>query len=114
MLRVAPLDDFEALDAAAEAMAEYDWVVFTTVNGVEGFLHRIFERGRDARALAGPVLCAVGVGTSERLARFGIRVDVTAEGQAVDSVVAAMGGRPAIDRKARADAGVGRQPRHAR
>ena len=91
VLRVAPLDDFEALDAAADAMASYDWVVFTTVNGVEGFLHRIFERGRDARALAGPVLCAVGVGTSERLARFGIRVDVVAEGQAVDSIVAAMG-----------------------
>ena len=96
VLRVAPLDDFEALDAAADAMASYDWVVFTTVNGVEGFLHRIFERGRDARALAGPVLCAVGVGTSERLARFGIRVDVVAEGQAVDSVVVAMGGHAAI------------------
>ena len=99
VLRVAPLDDFAALDAAADAMAEYDWVVFTTVNGVEGLLHRILERGRDARALAGPVLCAVGVGTSERLARFGIRVDVVAEGQAVDSVVAAMGGHPAIDGK---------------
>ena len=99
VLRVAPLDDFEALDAAADAMAEYDWVIFTTVNGVEGLLHRIFERGRDARALSGPALCAVGVGTSERLARFGIRVDVAAEGQAVESVVAALGGRLAVDGK---------------
>ena len=99
VLRVAPLDDFDALDGAADAMAEYDWVIFTTVNGVEGLLHRIFERGRDARALSGPALCAVGVGTSERLARFGIRVDVAAEGQAVESVVAALGGRLAVDGK---------------
>ena len=31
---------------AADAMAEHDWIVFTTVNGVEGFMHRLFERGR--------------------------------------------------------------------
>ena len=99
VLRVAPLDGFDALDEAADAMADYDWVVFTTVNGVEGFMHRIFDRGRDARALAGPALCAVGVGTSERLARFGIRVDVVAEGQGVDSVVVAMGGLAAVQGK---------------
>ncbi len=96
MLRVAPLDSFDALDAAADAMAVYDWVVFTTVNGVEGFMHRLFERGRDARAMAGPALCAVGVGTSQRLARFGIQVDVAAEGQAVEPVIAALGGLEAV------------------
>ncbi len=99
MLRVAPLDDFAALDAATDAVADYDWVVFTTVNGVEGFMHRLFDRGRDARALAGPRLCAVGVGTSNRLARFGIRVDVVAEGQDTDSILTAMGGSAAVDRK---------------
>ena len=99
MLRVAPLEDFAALDAAADTMAACDWVVFTTVNGVDGFMHRIFERGRDARTLAGPTICAVGVGTSERMARFGIRVDVVAEGQGVDSILAAMGGADALPGK---------------
>ena len=96
VLRIAPLDDYAALDEATDAFGAFDWVVFTTVNGVDGFMHRLFERGRDARALAGPALCAVGVGTSERLARFGIRVDVTAEGQAVDQVLAAMNGRSSV------------------
>ncbi|HUU35841.1 MAG TPA: uroporphyrinogen-III C-methyltransferase [Vicinamibacterales bacterium] len=99
VLRVVPLDDFAALDAAADAVGDYDWVVFTTVNGVDGFMHRLFERGRDARALAGPPLCAVGVGTSERLTRFGIRADVVAEGQDVDSILTAMGGRAAVEGK---------------
>lgn len=95
VLRVASLESFEALDAAADAVASFDWVLFTTVNGVEAFLHRLMERGRDARALAGPRLCAVGVGTTERLARFGIRVDLALEGQGVDSIVDALGGRAA-------------------
>jgi uroporphyrinogen III methyltransferase/synthase len=99
VLRVAPLESFEALDEAADAMNAYDVVVFTTVSGVEGFMHRIFERGRDARALTGPLLCAVGVGTSERLARFGLRVDVMAEGQGVESVVTALGGMAAMPGK---------------
>jgi uroporphyrinogen III methyltransferase/synthase len=93
---VAPLESFEALDAATDAVADFDWVVFTTANGVEAFLHRLMARGRDARALAGPRLCAVGVGTAERLARFGIRVDLDLEGQPVESVVEGLGGRAAL------------------
>ncbi len=96
VLRVAPLEDFTALDAATDALARFDWIVLTTVNGGEALLHRLFERGLDARALAGPRLCAVGVGTSERLARFGIRVDLAVEGQAVESVIEALGGRAAV------------------
>jgi uroporphyrinogen III methyltransferase/synthase len=96
VLRVAPLESFEALDAATDAVADFDWVVFTTANGVEAFLHRLMARGRDARALAGPRLCAVGVGTAERLARFGIRVDLDLEGQPVESVVEGLGGRAAL------------------
>jgi len=96
VLRVAPLESFEGLDAATDTVGTFDWVIFSTVNGVEAFLHRLMERGRDARALAGPRLCAVGVGTTERLARFGIRVDLALEGQAVPSVIDALGGRGAL------------------
>lgn len=96
VLRVAPLEDFGALDAASNTLASFDWVVFTTVNGTEAFLHRLLERGLDARALAGPRLCAVGVGTTERLARFGVRVDLSVEGQAAESVLEALGGRAAL------------------
>jgi uroporphyrinogen III methyltransferase/synthase len=92
VLRVAGLDDFEGLDLALDTASQCDWIVFTTVNGVDGFMNRLVDRGRDARALAGPRLCAAGVGTSARLARFGIRVDLATEGQGVDGIVAAMGG----------------------
>jgi uroporphyrinogen III methyltransferase/synthase len=96
VLRVAELDDFEALDLALDTASQADWIVFTTVNGVDGFMNRLVNRGRDARALAGPRICAAGVGTSAQLARFGIRVDLSTEGLGVEAIVAAMGGRDAV------------------
>lgn len=96
VLDIAPLEQFEALDAAMDAVKAYDWVIFTTVNAVEGFFRRLLRRGLDARALAGPRMCAVGVGVTERLARFGIRADLAAEGQGVDAVVEALGGWAAV------------------
>ena len=92
VLRVAELDDFTALDLALDTASQCDWIVFTTVNGVDGFMRRLMERGRDVRALTGPRIGAAGVGTASRLARFGIRVDLGAEGLGVDGVIAAMGG----------------------
>lgn len=91
VLRVAPLEHFDALDAATDKVASFDWVVFGTVNGAEGFLQRLFARGRDARALAGPRLCALGVGVSASLSRAGLLVDLDVEGQGVDAVFAALG-----------------------
>lgn len=96
VLDIAPLEQFDALDAAMDAVPSFDWVIFTTVNGVEGFFRRLLRRGLDARALAGPKMCAVGVGVTERLARFGIRADLAAEGQGVDAVVDALGGWSAV------------------
>lgn len=92
VLRVAPMDHFEALDAATDAVPGLDWVVFSTVNGASGFLNRLHARGKDARALAGPKLCAVGVGTAERLARAGIRADLVIEGQGTEAVIDALAG----------------------
>ena len=80
VLRVAELDDFTALDLALDTASQCDWIVFTTVNGVDGFMRRLMERGRDVRALAGPRIGAAGVGTASRLARFGIRVDLGRRG----------------------------------
>jgi uroporphyrinogen III methyltransferase/synthase len=98
VLDIAPLEQFDVLDAAMDAVKAFDWIVFTTVNAVEGFFRRLLKRGLDVRALAGPRMCAVGVGVTERLARFGIRADLAAEGQGVDTVVEALGGWSAVAR----------------
>lgn len=54
---------------------EYDWVIFTSVNAVEIFYERLRENGKDARALGGSSICAVGAKTVDALNRIGIHPD---------------------------------------
>ncbi len=56
-------------------LGAYDWVFFTSENGVRYFLQMLWELGRDARALCRAGLAAVGGGTAQRLAQFGLRAD---------------------------------------
>ena len=60
-------------------MDEYDWLVFTSGNGVDGLLNRIFEKGGDIRSLGRVQLAALGKGTAERLAHFHLKADVNPE-----------------------------------
>ncbi|MEZ5293127.1 MAG: uroporphyrinogen-III C-methyltransferase [Vicinamibacterales bacterium] len=98
VLQIAPLEHHEELDLALASLSGFDWIVFANVNAAEGLMQRIYELGRDARALAGPRLCSLGVGVSDRLARFGIRVDAAVEGLGADAVVEALGGRDRLGR----------------
>lgn len=85
---VAP-EDFSALDAAVSRLDAYDWLVFTSVNGVEMFFQRLFALGRDARALGRVRTASIGPATAERLFGFGIRSDIIPETYRAESVVAA-------------------------
>ena len=53
----------------------YDWIIFTSVNGVKFFLERLFALGLDIRDLKGPRVCAIGPKTAEALEALKIRVD---------------------------------------
>ena len=56
-------------------LAEFDWLVFSSVNGVQFLLNRLLETGGDLRRLAGVKLAAIGPGTTEELSKFHLRVD---------------------------------------
>src|SRR5690606_32902679 len=76
MIRIDPPQDPEPLLRAAADPAQFDWIVFTSVNAVDAFMHALLDGERDVRALKGPKLCTVGTGTAARLARYGIKVDL--------------------------------------
>jgi uroporphyrinogen III methyltransferase/synthase len=67
----------EAIQALNEAMElgrlqNYDWAVFTSVNGVEYFFHKLRELGRDIRSLSKARIAAVGPKTAEALQARGL------------------------------------------
>ncbi|HDH96540.1 MAG TPA: uroporphyrinogen-III C-methyltransferase, partial [Proteobacteria bacterium] len=71
-IAVEPLDDYGDVDREIRALQNYDLLVFTSVNGVEHFMGRVFELGYDSRLLANAEVAAIGKATAEALRRFGI------------------------------------------
>jgi len=72
-IRIEAPRSYEPLDDAVAALGNYDWVIFTSVNGVDAFFARLELAGRDARSL--PCVAAIGPATAERLRGHGIRAD---------------------------------------
>ncbi len=75
-IKIEPLEDYHALDQALTHLEDFDWVVFTSVNGVRYFFARLFACGKDARALAKARLAAIGQATAEALNDYGLKVDL--------------------------------------
>jgi uroporphyrinogen III methyltransferase/synthase len=76
-IEIAPPESFDALDRAIGT--KYDWVVFTSSNGVKYYFDRLFANGRDVRALAGTKIAAVGQATAADLRARGLNPDVVPE-----------------------------------
>lgn len=89
-IQVVPPDDWAPVDRAIERIGTYDWVVFTSVNGVARFMARHRMRGHDARSFAGRRVCCIGPRTAEELARYGMTADVLPEEFQAEGVLAAL------------------------
>lgn len=86
---VAP-DTYAPLDETIENLFGYDWIVFTSANAVEHFLHRLETQGKDVSELDGLRVCAIGEATSERLVAARIHVDVVPQKFQAEGVFAAL------------------------
>ncbi len=75
-IAIAPTEDWDAVDRAVHQLADYDWLVFSSANGVDAFLARVWELGLDTRALAPVKIAAIGPGTRDALQRYQLRVDL--------------------------------------
>lgn len=62
---------------AMEEINSYEWIVFTSPNGVERFFEFFFRAFEDIRAIGGARIAAVGPATAAKLREFGLAVDLT-------------------------------------
>lgn len=85
---VAP-DDDRPLERAIAELSTFDWVVFTSVNGVSWFFERLFASGKDVRALGHLRTAAIGPATAERLKSFGLSSDLVPENFRAEAIIAA-------------------------
>lgn len=70
--------DFTDLDLSISSASDYDWIIFTSVNGVDAFFSRFFATGHDIRELAGPKFGAIGPITADAIRKHGIKVELLA------------------------------------
>ena len=75
-IEIVPPEDFAPLDDLLRQVAGSDWLVFTSTNAVSAVLSRLWDLGKDIRALAGPKLAAVGSRTAQSLEEQLLRVDL--------------------------------------
>ncbi len=90
VLEIAPPDSYEELDRALGQLESYDWVVFTSANGVRSFLQRLDLLGLDVRALGRSRLAAIGPATAEELRACRLKVDLVPSEYVAEEVAAAL------------------------
>lgn len=91
-IHIVPPADWTPVDRALAAIDSYQWLIFTSVNGVAHFMGRLFAQGLDARCLAGRTLCCIGPRTAQELEKFGLKADmIPAEYQAEGMLVVLRG-----------------------
>ena len=76
VIQILPPEEFHDVDEAISSLAEVDWLVFTSANGVSGLLNRIWETGEDVRRLSHLKLAAIGPATARELEKYHLRADI--------------------------------------
>src|SRR4030095_10935324 len=75
-IEISDPESYDRLDEAIDHLYGYDWIIFTSVNGVDFFLHRLLSRGKTVDELDELKTCAIGEATADRLREAHIHVDV--------------------------------------
>lgn len=89
-IEIGPPADWEPVDAAIARLDEYQWLVFTSANGVNYFLNRLWETGYDARKLARLKIATIGPSTAEALQQFHLRADLIPDQYRAEAMAAAL------------------------
>ncbi len=88
-IRIIPPEDYGDLDRAIDNIEKYQWIIFTSANGVRFFFERFNMLRNDIRDLRGVKICTIGPATRDRVEAYSIRVDLIPESYVSDSVVEA-------------------------
>lgn len=87
-IRIAAPSSYELVDAAINRLHQFDWLVFSSVNGIRFFFNRLWELGMDFRALSSVRLAAIGPGTADELGKYHLRPDIIPDEFRAESLAA--------------------------
>lgn len=89
-IEIAEPADWQPVDEAISRLANFQWIVFSSTNGVTKFMQRLLTLGYDARALGGCKLAVIGPGTQEALAHYHLHADLVPDEYRAEALAAAL------------------------
>jgi uroporphyrinogen III methyltransferase/synthase len=90
-IRLVKPESLVELDAALDCLTSYHWLILTSVNAVRHFFGRLYELGKDTRALASCRVCTVGPKTAAAVRDYGIVPDLVPADYKAEGVIAEFG-----------------------
>lgn len=87
-IEIAPASEYDPLDRAIAELDTYDWLIFTSANGVRYFMERLDRSPRDLRALCARI-CAIGAATKAAVESLHLKVDLMGEEYVAEGLVEA-------------------------
>ncbi|MED5259128.1 MAG: uroporphyrinogen-III C-methyltransferase [Verrucomicrobiota bacterium] len=86
-IRIEPPVDLKGFGQLVQDSHKYDWIVFTSPNGVDAFFDIFFKLYKDARSIGGARIAAVGPGTQKKIESYHLSVDLLPEKYVAEGLV---------------------------
>src|SRR4051812_48370530 len=86
-IRIEPPTDLRAFAELVQDAHAYDWIVFTSPNGVSAFFDLFYKLYDDAREIGAARIAAIGPATAQRIKDFHLHVDLQPEEFVAESLV---------------------------
>src|ERR1043166_822549 len=86
-IRIEPPSDLREFAELVQDAHQYDWIVFTSPNGVDAFFEMFFKLYDDAREIGPAKIAAIGPATAQRVRDFHLHVDLQPEEFVAESII---------------------------
>ena len=96
-IRIEYPDDRELFAELVTTAHEYDWLVFTSPNGVEKYFEAFYSTYKDARSIGGVRIAAVGPGTAKKIHEYRLDVDLMPETYVAEELVKTFASEQSIE-----------------
>lgn len=92
-IEISPPEDWRPVDEALGRLSQFDWLVFSSANGVRSLLDRLLAIGGDMRRLGCVKLAAIGSGTAAELEQYRLKADLVPDEYRAESLAEALKGQ---------------------
>lgn len=86
-IKIEPPKSYKSLDSAIDKLHKYDWIVFTSVNGVKSFFDRMRARGKDLREMHRILIAAIGEVTASDIEKRGMNIELVPQDYRAEGLI---------------------------